>query len=341
MTDSVMLAEATSVPSVVAAALDRNQAEIAAAARRIRNFDPSFIATVARGTSDHAAEYLARLLGQHAGLVGASLPPSLVTVHAAPLHLERAVTIAISQSGGSPDVVEPIKAAQRGGSLTIALVNVVDSPLAEAVDIVLPIDAGPERAVAATKSFVMALVQCVRLVDALAGGSVVKDLARLPLALEQAVGCDWSGALPWLREPKSLLVVGRGYGLPIGREVALKLKEVAGLHAEAVSGAEIMHGPKALIDPDMPVLALAAEDGARASMDGTMAELARLTSRLIAIGPPSEHAALSLPAGPILEPALAGIATIAAFFPFAAALAAARGLSPDSPRNLQKVTRTR
>ncbi len=340
MTSSGMLAEALSVPAVVAAALERNQAEFTAAARRILNFDPAAVVTVARGTSDHAAEYLGRLLGQHAGLVTASLPPSLVTVHRAPLKLERAVTIAISQSGGSPDLVEPVRAAHDAGSLTIALVNVTDSPLAAAADIVLPIDAGPETAVAATKSFVMALVQCVRLVDALGGGAG-KGLDRLPLALEQAVGCDWSGAIAWLRDLRSLLVVGRGYGLPIAREVALKLKEVAGLHAEAVSGAEIMHGPKALIDPDMPVLALAAEDGARSSMDETMAELARLTGRLIAIGPPSPHAALSLPAGPIVEPALAGIATIAAFFPFAATLAEARGLSADRPRNLEKVTRTR
>lgn len=342
MTESVMRDEAHSIPAVVAAALTRNQPEIDTAAERIRAFDPAFVATVARGTSDHAAEYIGRLLGQHAGLVAASLPPSLVTVHGAPLRLDRALTIAISQSGGSPDVIEPLKAARQAGSLTIALVNVVDCPLAEAADIVLPIDAGEERAVAATKSFVMALVQGVRLVAALSGtmAETTAALAKLPLALDQAVGCDWSGAIPWLREMKSLLVVGRGLGLPIAREMALKLKELAGLQAEAVSGAEIMHGPKALIDPDMPVLALAAEDGARASMDATMADLSALTSRLISVGPPSESAALCLPAGPIIDPALAGLATISAFFPFAAALAEARGLSPDSPRNLKKVTQT-
>lgn len=340
MTASVMRAEAQSVPGVVAAALERNADEITEAGRRIRAFDPVFALTVARGTSDHAAEYIGRLLGRHAGLAVASLSPSLVTVHQASLRLDRALTIAISQSGGSPDVVEPVRAARRAGSLTLALVNVVDSPLAEAAEIVIPIDAGPERAVAATKSFVMSLVQAVRLTDAVSGG-VADGLARLPLALEQAVRCDWSAAVPWLRPLQSLLVVGRGYGLPIAREMALKLKEVAGLHAEAVSGAEIMHGPKALIDPDMPVLAVAAEDGARASMDETMAELARLTSRLIAVGPPSADAALTLPAGPLVAPELAGIATIAAFFPFAAALAESRGLSPDAPRNLAKVTRTR
>jgi glucosamine--fructose-6-phosphate aminotransferase (isomerizing) len=338
-TQSTMLAEALSIPAVVAAALDRHGAQIADAARAIRAFEPVFAVTIARGTSDHAAEYLCRLLGRHLGLMVASLSPSLVTVHQAPLRLDRALTVAISQSGGSPDVVEPVKAARQAGSLTVALVNATDSALAGAAEIVIPIDAGPERAVAATKSFVMSLVQALRLTEALAPGAA-PGLERLPLALEQAVRCDWSSAIPWLRPLPSLLVVGRGYGLPIAREMALKLKELAGLHAEAVSGAEIMHGPKALIDPEMPVLAVAAEDGARASMDATMAELSRLTARLIAVGPPSEHAALSLPAGPLLAPELAGLATIAAFFPFAAALAQARGLSPDAPRNLAKVTRT-
>lgn len=341
MSASVMLSEARSIPAVVGAALGRHEAEFAAAAERVRAFDPAFVATIARGTSDHAAEYLGRLFSAQAGLVAASVQPSLVTVHHAPLRLDRALTIAISQSGGSPDVVEPLKTAREAGSLTIALVNVTDSPLAAAADIVLPIDAGPEKAVAATKSFAMALVQGVRLVAAVTGTDIAAPLQKLPLALEQAVRCDWSGALSWLAPVRNLLVVGRGYGLPIAREVALKLKEVAGIHAEAVSGAEIMHGPKALIDPEMPVLALAAEDGARASMDETMAALAALTSRLVAVGPPARSAALSLPAGPLLHPALAGIATISAFFPFAAALAEARGLSPDSPRNLQKVTRTR
>lgn len=341
MTSSVMLEEATSIPGVVGAALGQHLPEIHAAAQRIRDFDPAFVATIARGTSDHAAEYIGRLFSERAGLVAASVQPSLVTVHHAALRLDRAVTLAISQSGGSPDVVEPVKAARAAGSLTIALVNVTDSPLAEAADIVLPIDAGQENAVAATKSFAMALVQGVRLVAAVTGDAEIPAaLQRLPLALEQAVRCDWSGVLPWLRQMPNLLVTGRGYGLPIAREMALKLKEVTGLHTEAVSGAEIMHGPKALIDPDMPVLALAAEDGARASMDRTMAELAQLTSRLVAVGPPSSSAALSLPAGPLVHPVLAGVATISAFFPFVAALAVARGLSPDNPRNLQKVTRT-
>jgi glutamine---fructose-6-phosphate transaminase (isomerizing) len=245
---STMRVEALAVAEVAATALTRQQERIEDVAARLRAARPRGFVTIARGTSDHAAEYAIRLVGRKLGLIGASLPPSLVTLAAAPLDFREQVVLAISQSGQSPDVVEALAAARAVGALTVALVNAPTSPLADAAELVLAIDAGPERAVAATKSYVLSLLQIARLVAAWAGDGALRDaVLGLPSPLAQAVAVDWTAAVPAFVEAPSAFVVGRGLAYATAREAALKLKEVAGLHAEALSAAEIMHGPKALL----------------------------------------------------------------------------------------------
>lgn len=337
-----MLDEALSMPQVARTALSRGQDAVEAAARRLRELDPGVLVTVARGSSDNAAEVIGRTFARRLGLMPLSLPPGLVTIDRAPLRWRGTVVLAISQSGRSPDLIAPVEAARAGGALTLALVNDADSPLAAAAEIVLPIDAGPERAIAATKSYVMTLVQAMRLLAAVEGDARLADgLSRLPEALETALAVDWSAGLEPLRTASTPFVIGRGAGLGTARELALKFKELCGLHAEAISAAEVMHGPKALIGPGDPVVAVAPDDGALPAMADAVAALAAQTSNILVAGPELPGAALTLPLPAAPLPELSNLVLSAASYPFIAALAHARGLDPDTPKHIQKVTQTR
>lgn len=341
MPTPIMLTEAREIPDRVAAALAATRPVLTEIAGRLRATAPPVLVTVARGSSDHAAEYAGRLFAAQMGWLPASLPPSLVTVAHAPLAWDGAVVLAISQSGRSPDLIAPIKAARDGGALTIALVNAEDNPLADAAELVLPIAAGPETAVAATKSFVLSLVQLAHLAALTAEDEgLLGALDTLPEALAVALSADWSPALEPLAGMRSGFVVGRGLGFAVARELALKFKEVCGLHAEAVSGAEIMHGPKALIGPTDPVVCLTPDDPGGVAMRAEAAELARLSSRVIVAGSPVDAAAAVLPVPEGPHPVLTAPILATAAYPFIADLAQARGLSPDSPRHLKKVTET-
>ena len=336
-----MIDEARSVPDVVAASLARGDKAVAAVAERIAAYRPRVLVTVARGSSDNAADYLGRLAAIRLGLLPVSLPPSLVTVDEARLDLQSALVVAVSQSGRSPDLTVPIRVARDAGALTVALVNDTESALADAAELVLPVDAGTETAVAATKSYVLSLVQSARLVALLASDpALAQAVCALPPVLAHALDADWKAVVPVLAQAPAPFVVGRGFGLTVAREIALKLKEVCGLAAEAVSGAEIMHGPKALIGPEDPVVALAVDDRARGAMETAIASLGRLSRRVVVLGRPTLGAGLALPIPPCPAPELACIAAATAAYPAIGALAQARGLSPDAPRHLNKITET-
>lgn len=337
---SLMVQEAREAPARVAALLAADQERYAGLAARLRRAPPPFALTIARGTSDHAASYAATVLALEAGIVTASLPPSTITRYRAALRLKDALALAISQSGASPDVVMTLEAAAGAGALTVALVNDVDAPLARAAAVVLDQRAGPERSVAATKSFITSLVALARLVAAWREDPVLLEaLARLPERLEAALATDWAPALEVLVPATSCYVVGRGLGLGTAAESALKLKETSALHAEALSAAELRHGPRAVIEPGFPLLIYALEDAASAdAAELAEALVAAGQSCLIASSRPGGGLRLALP--PPLHPLLDPIVAIQAFYPLAAALAEARGHDPDRPRGLQKVTRT-
>ena len=337
---SSMLQETREAPARSADLLRQDAAAYRALADDLADRPPAFAATVARGSSDHAATYAASLLGVACGLVTASIPPSLITRYAAALALERALVLAISQSGASPDIVATLRAATAAGGCTVAIVNALGSPLAEAARHVLPQHAGPERSVAATKSFICSLVCVARLLAIWrADGALAAALERLPERLEAALACDWSGAVPLLAPAQSLYVVGRGLGFGIAHEWALKLKETSGLHAEALSAAEVRHGPRAVIEQGFPVLALALDDAAGRDAATFAAELAD-NGHIVAVASAAPVAGHHLPLPPPLHPLLDPIVAVQAFYPLAASLAAARGLDPDQPRGLSKVTTT-
>ena len=337
-----MLEETRSAPARVADMLAKDGDAYAALAAELRLREPGFVVTVARGSSDHAALYLASLVGILAGRVTASLPPSLVTRFQATLSFQGAFVVSLSQSGASPDIVRTLEAARAGGAITAAIVNQPDSPLARVAAHPLAQHAGPERSVAATKSVIATLVASARLVASWRDDrDLLAALSRLPERLEAALACDWSPALPVLEHAQSLYVVGRGPGLGIAAETALKLKETSGLLAEALSAAEIQHGPKAVIGPGFPVLAYGLADPGGEDARAFAADLAAVGAQVMLAAPsPGDGAALHLPLPPPLHPLLDPIVALVAFYPLAEALARRRGRDPDRPPGLLKVTRT-
>jgi glutamine---fructose-6-phosphate transaminase (isomerizing) len=337
---SRMLEEAREGPARVAALLAADCELYEELAARLRAAPPPFAVTIARGSSDHAASYAATVLALTGGLVTASLPPSLVTRYRATLRLQDALALAISQSGAGPDVVMTLAAAAAAGALAVALVNDTASPLAGAAAWVIDQHAGPETSVAATKSFIASLAAVARLVAVWhEDQALLAALERLPERLAAALALDWSAALEILVPAGSCYVVGRGLGHGIAAESALKLKETSALHAEALSAAELRHGPRAVLEPGFPVLIYALGDAASADALALAEALAGTGPRcLIVAAQPGGGLRLPLPAP--LHPLLDPIVAIQAFYPLAAALAAARGHDPDRPRGLQKVTRT-
>ncbi len=337
---SLMLKEALSAGECVALQLERDVERYAELGRKLRTTPFQTALTVARGSSDHAAGYCAYLIMARMGRIVASLPMSLVTLYKSPLVTRDTLTIAISQSGQSPDVVEPIRYFRDGGATTIALVNDIESPLAKAAEWAMSLHAGQEQSVAATKSFITSLVAGARLVAQWQADPELNDgLAALPEALYAASTVDWSNALDVLTPARNIMVVGRGISFPIALESALKFKETSALQAEAFSGAEIKHGPMALIEDGYPLLIFATRGPTQAGLIKLATEMRGRGARVL-LAAPADVAERDLTLPVASTPDLDPIVAVQAFYVMAAHLSKARGMDPDRPRHLSKVTRT-
>ncbi len=320
----------------------REHAAVAEVARAIRNIDPQLAITCARGSSDHAATYAKFLVETEMGIPAASHSPSISSIYGTRWrNLDRAVFLAISQSGRSPDLIASSQAARAAGALVVALVNESSSPLADASCISLPILAGPEESVAATKSYIGTLLAMARLLAEWSGsGSLRKALEFSPDMLNRAWDLDWGAAVDALGGARNMFVIGRGSTFGIAQEAALKLKETCGIHAEAFSAAEVRHGPMAIIREGFPVLILVPADAARESVTPLAAEMVGRGACVLLAGA-SVEGAINLPTLADLHPAIAPVALIMSFYKMAAALSIARGTDPDAPPYLRKVTETR
>ncbi len=341
---TAMFAEAAETPAVIARQAAANAAAIAALARKLGSMAPHIMFTCARGSSDHAASFAKTLFETRLGIPVVSQAPSISSIYGKPLlHMAGQPYLLISQSGRSPDLLLSAEAAKRAGALVIALVNDTGSPLAAIADVVLPLHAGPEQSVAATKSYVASLAACAQLAAAWAGDdALAAALARLPDDLMAAWDADWSAALGLLRPAASAYVLGRGLTLGVAQEAALKCKECCGLHGEAFSLAEVAHGPMALVGPDFPVLVLPPLDPARAGLDALVARLRDRGAPVAIAGSGGGNAgAVALPFDATLHAAAAPMAMALSFYRLANALALARGHDPDHPPALAKVTQTR
>jgi glucosamine--fructose-6-phosphate aminotransferase (isomerizing) len=334
-----MYREAAQAPEVVREQLQTNAASVARIGALLREMKPHAVVTCARGSSDNAATFAKYLIESHAKVLTSSAAPSLSSLYEAQPDLRGVVFIAISQSGKSPDLLASTEAAKRGGALVIALCNSSDSPLTRLADHVVPLCAGVEMSVAATKSYIASLTAVVHLVASWTADQELLDaLRQCPVQLEQAWSLDWASAVPTLARSTNLYVVGRGFGLGIAQEVALKLKETCGLHAEAFSAAEVKHGPMALVKLGFPVLMLSQNDESRAGIEALANDFVLRGAEVLLAGIAAERA-LSLPtiaAHPAIEPIL----MVESFYRMATALAFARGFNPDKPPHLNKVTET-
>ena len=322
-------------------ALSRQKRELAAPlaglAACLGRHPPQLVITCARGSSAHAARFAKHLIELYLGIPVAAAAPNIASVYHRQLRLKDQLFLAISQSGKSEDLVENAAMARAAGALTVALVNTPQSPLASVCDIVLPIGAEPELSVAATKSFVASLAALLHLTALWAADVRLQSAVdRLPERIAATGDLDWSPALDVLAPAASLIAIGRGPTLAIAYEAALKLKEVANLHAEGFSGAEFLHGPMALVAPRYPVFVLMPSDAAEAGMRRLVADLSGKGAALIVAGPGG-----SLPVLAPDHPASDAVCLIQGFYAMLVRLAARLGIDPDRPRHLQKVTRTR
>lgn len=335
-----MYTEAQSAPELVAAEIRENEELMSKIGSLLREKKPQVIVTCARGSSDHAATYGKYLIETFAGVPTSSFAPSVSSVYAAKQNMQGAVFLALSQSGKSPDLLASASAAKEAGALVIAIVNVVESPLAELADEVIPLRAGPETSVAATKSYIATLVALAQLVAAWTQGEGLKQaLSALPAQLKEAWELDWQAATDALEGAKNFFVVGRGVGLGIAQEAALKFKETAGLHAEAYSAAEVRHGPMAIVNRGFPVLLFSQDDRTRAGVDDVVEDFVARGAVVLVAGK-SYEGAVTLPSLDGVAAATAPIVFIQSFYKMVNALAIARGYDPDSPPHLRKVTET-
>lgn len=337
---TLMFQEAAQAAALIRAQIGINQDLIASAVKRLQDFNPCAIVTCARGSSDHAATYGKYLFETHLGLITASAAPSVTSIYQAQPQLKGMLFIAVSQSGKSPDLLASVSQAKASGALTLALVNVADSPLAELADIVIPLRAGSERSVAATKSYLSTLSALLHLTAVWSNKpELLNALQALPDALEAAWEKNWSLGVSKLEKATNLFVLGRGIGFGAAQEAALKLKETCGLHAEAFSTAEVKHGPMAIVKEGFPVLLFAQQDKTFDGVESLVNDF-RARNANLAIASERITGEEVLPVVEGVHPVIAPMLAVQSFYRMANALSIARGYNPDEPPHLRKVTET-
>lgn len=337
--DTLMFQEASESPAVVSRQRSSNRETVRVLGQRLRARAPRAVITLARGSSDHAATFARYIIERHAGVLTSSLSPSIASLYESTPDLKDMVVLAISQSGRSPDLVAAAEQTRAKGAFLVSLVNDEHSPLASLADVTIPLLAGPERSVAASKSFIAALAASLDLLASWTNSpAITAALDSLPEKLAQAWKLDWNKAVPALSSGQSIYTVGRGHGLAIAQEAALKLKETCAIHAEAFSAAEVRHGPMALVGPGFPVLLFGQADEGLQSVREVAVDIVAKGAAVMSAGVPGTGAT-ELPviaADPLIAPLL----EIASFYRLANALAVATGRNPDRPPHLAKVTET-
>lgn len=337
---SQMLIEVQDTPRLVRESLQMDQECYAELGAKLRALNPSVVATVARGSSDHAANYASYLIPQITGTLVASVPPSLVTVLNSPLQLKGQFALALSQGGSSPDLIQTLEKIRTGGALTVAVVNQPESALGRAAEIQLSPRAGPEKSIAATKSVICTMTSVARLAAHWSQDEKLKQgLLRLPDELILACETGMKADEHLLNGVTHVYVLSRGLGLSAALETALKLKEVCGLHAEAFSSAEVRHGPREIVDQKFLVIALALPGSGEQDVIAAARELEAQGARILVIGPRDFPPALALPQ--MMDSRLAPIAALELIYAWLARASKALGRDPDHPKTLlNKIIKT-
>jgi len=336
---TAMYLEASQAPAAIARQAESAGEALAVLARRLQTQPPRLVVTLGRGSSDHAATYAKYLIETRLGIPVSSFAPSVGSLYETSPRVAETICLVISQSGRSPDLLAAAKRLKSGGAFVVALVNEDLSPLGHLADLVLPLCAGPEKSVAATKSYIASLAMILRIVQAWSDDQpLLAALDTLPEKLEHAWALDWSPAIPPIEAQRQLFVIGRGLALGIAQEAALKFKETCRLHAEGYSAAEVLHGPAAIIGPDFPVLVFSQNDATRPGLMNTVETLSAKGAYLLLAGT-THPAAQTLPAIDAPAP-LEPLLQIQSFYRLANRLSIDLGHDPDHPPHLKKVTET-
>jgi len=331
MTPTIMAQEAAEAPARIREQLAANSSTIAAIVSHINQRAPKFVYMVGRGSSDHAGVFAKYLIEIEIGLPVVHSAPSIASVYNKQLQLTDALVLVISQSGRSPDILAQVAMAKAAGAMVVALVNDNTSPLAEQADFVVPLFVGPEKAVAATKSYLATLSALLQLVAVWSEQpELLNAVNALPELLLQAQ------ALPAQLTPESVanvqhgVVLGRGPGYAIAREIALKLKEVCGIHAEAFSSAEFLHGPVTLVKDQFAIIDVTVHDEAYAAHKVQINEVQSRGASLVHL----DHGDL------MTHPRVLPLLVLQRFYLDVEDVARSRGVNPDAPPGLNKVTKT-
>ncbi len=315
----------------------RNRHAVTEVAARLDIGAAPLVVMCGRGSSGHAGVFLRYLIETRLHLPVSASAPSVITAFRRPLTLRNALFIVISQSGRSPDLVAATESARASGARTVAIVNAVPSPVADAAEFVIPFEAGPEHSVAATKTVVGSMAAGAELIAALAGDTALRAaLDRLPNRLHRALTLDWSTMSDDLAGASAVFVTSRGLGLGSAREIALKLAEILRLPALGFSAAELQHGPRAALSSKTPVIMLRLMDETAATVDAVTREL---RERKIAVhlcgGQDSTLAWLGDD-----DPATDGITMLVPAYRMIERTARQWGFDPDRPPQLTKITET-
>lgn len=337
---SLMLQETCACPEKMRSLIENGYEEIQQTGAAIRAVKPQWIATIARGSSNHAASYISYHAMCTMGVFASTLPPSITSIENAPLLGAGGLAIAVSQSGASPDLIAPAQFLTGQGAYTVALINQEDSGLAQVVTREISLRAGTEQSVAATKSFVNSMLGGYLLLEA--WHNTLKQAGELVEMLdlsEQALGTSWDAHAETLAGSERCMVLGRGYGQSVASEIALKLKETCQIQAEAYSGAEVRHGPMALIHKKMPMLIIAMEGKAFDSQITLAKEMLSRGAPVI-LAAPAGTPGVNIPLVSHRISAMNPILATLTLYRYVEYLSRLRGLNPDQPPQLQKVTRT-
>ncbi|WP_299010020.1 glucosamine-6-phosphate deaminase NagB-II [uncultured Shewanella sp.] len=331
MSACIMEQETKQTPELIEKQLNLNLPIVTRIGEKLREFDPSVVVFIGRGSSDHAGVFGKYLIEIEAGVPVSPSSPSVSSIYLKKMQFKKAVVIVISQSGRSPDILTQIRMARSHGAYTIAIINDETSPIATLVDEVLPIRADKEIAVAATKSYLCTLTALIQLTAHWTQNSfLLRELSKLPKALNKINSQKPQLKSSDLKNIFSLVILGRGFGFAIAKEMALKLKEVCSIHAEAFSSAEFLHGPIAIIQHDVALLDVCVQDESLSVHQVRIKELEEKNTKILHLSP------LNTDVHPRLSPLL----LMQRFYLDIAKAAIKLGFDPDSPKGLRKVTRT-
>jgi glucosamine--fructose-6-phosphate aminotransferase (isomerizing) len=328
---SLMAKEACEAPIRIENQLIKNENLIKKIVKQIEIFNPSSVMFVGRGSSDHAGSFAKYLIEIEINIPTFSAAPSVATVYAKKLKFNNTLVIIISQSGRSPDILEQAKRAKQSGGLCISFVNDENSPLSKIVDHVIPLMVGEEKSVAATKSYLGTLSAILQLVAYWKNDiELIKAVNEIPQALTRAINAKQQLTKEHLTKVNNLVVLGRGFGFAISKEIALKLKEVCAIHAESFSSAEFLHGPVTLVQNQLKIINVQVNDESQSAHDSQMKDINSRGAKTCIL-----HQVTKL-----LHPRIAALAVIQRFYLDIEKIAIEKGLNPDQPTGLKKVTET-